>query len=64
MNLFLGFIIENHSRNININNFGSFILKKTPERLGRDPKSGQEHIIKPRMKLSFKPSDEVKKTIN
>tara|TARA_Y200000002_G_C22580649_1_gene620720 strand:- start:51 stop:323 length:273 start_codon:yes stop_codon:yes gene_type:complete len=64
LNLFLGFIIENHSRNININNFGSFILKKTPERLGRDPKSGQEHIIKSRMKLSFKPSDEVKKTIN
>tara|TARA_B100000161_G_scaffold107849_1_gene76466 strand:+ start:9995 stop:10267 length:273 start_codon:yes stop_codon:yes gene_type:complete len=64
LNLFLSFLIENRSVNININNFGSFILRKAPERLGRNPKSGKEYIIKPRMKLSFKPSDEVKKDLN
>tara|TARA_X000000368_G_C22554826_1_gene503791 strand:- start:50 stop:322 length:273 start_codon:yes stop_codon:yes gene_type:complete len=64
LNLFISFLIENRSKNININNFGRFTLRNTPERLGRNPKSGQEYIIKPRIKLSFKPSDQVKKNIN
>ena len=61
---FLEFLVENHTKKISIGNFGTFSFKKTPQRIGRNPKSGQEFIIKPRIKLNFKPSDEIKKNIN
>ena len=52
------------NKHINIINFGTFIYKKTPKRIGRNPKTLQEFKIKPRRKLTFKPSDEVKQNIN
>ena len=64
LDMFIGFLIENHTKKISINNFGTFSYKKTPHRTGRNPKSGQEFIIKPRMKLNFKTSDLIKKNIN
>lgn len=64
LDIFIGFLIENHTKKISINNFGTFSYKKTPQRTGRNPKSGQEFIIKPRMKLNFKTSDLIKKNIN
>ena len=57
-------LIDNKTKNISINNFGTFIYKKTPKRIGRNPKTLQEFGIKARQKLIFKPSDEVKKSIN
>ena len=57
-------LINNKSKNININKFGTFSYKKTPERIGRNPKTLQEFIIKSRQRLIFKPSDRIKKTIN
>ena len=51
-------------KNININKFGTFLYKKTPERVGRNPKTLQEYEIRPRQKLTFRPSDEVKQNIN
>jgi len=57
-------LIKNKNKNINIKNFGTFIFKKTPQRIGRDPKSLQEFEIKARKKLVFRPSEEVKKNIN
>ncbi len=57
-------LIDNKTKNISINNFGTFIYKKTPKRIGRNPKTLQEFDIKARQKLIFKPSDEVKKSIN
>ena len=59
---FFEMLIKN--KNINIKNFGTFIFKKTPQRIGRDPKSLQEFEIKARKKLVFRPSEEVKKNIN
>ena len=55
-------LIQNN--NININKFGTFTLKKTPKRIGRNPKTLQEFEIRPRQKLTFKPSEEVKQNIN
>ena len=40
------------------------MYKKTPKRIGRNPKTLQEFDIKARQKLVFKPSDEVKRGIN
>ena len=57
-------LIKNKNKNINISNFGTFIYKKTPTRIGRNPKTLQEFEINSRQKLTFKPSDEVKKNIN
>jgi nucleoid DNA-binding protein len=39
-------------------------MKETPSRIGRNPKTKKEHVIKARKKLVFKPSAEVKKRIN
>ena len=52
------------NKHTNISNFGTFIYKKTPTRVGRNPKTLQEFKIKSRQKFTFKPSDEVKKNIN
>jgi len=51
-------------KNININKFGTFLYKTTPERVGRNPKTLQEYKIRPRQKLTFKASEEVKQNIN
>ena len=50
--------------NINIQNFGTFMNKTTPKRIGRNPKTGEEYSINPRIKKVFKPSEEIKKLIN
>ena len=57
-------LIENKNKYINISNFGTFIYKKTPTRIGRNPKTLQEFKIRSRQKLTFKPSDEIKQNIN
>ena len=57
-------LIDNKDSNINLNKFGTFILKKTPKRIGRNPKTLQEFEIKSRQKLTFKPSDNLKQNIN
>ena len=57
-------LIENKNKQINISNFGTFSFKKTPKRIGRNPKTLQEFEIRSRQKLTFKPSDEVKQNIN
>ena len=61
---FFKILIDNKSSNISINNFGSFSYKKTPKRIGRNPKTLEEFVIKPRQKLTFKPSEEVKQNLN
>ena len=61
---FFKVLADYKSTNININKFGTFIYKKTPKRVGRNPKTLQEYEIRPRQKLTFKPSEEVKQNIN
>ena len=61
---FFKILTDYKSANININKFGTFLYKKTPKRVGRNPKTLQEYEIRPRQKLTFKPSEEVKQNIN
>tara|TARA_Y100000766_G_scaffold277276_1_gene282419 strand:- start:7817 stop:8089 length:273 start_codon:yes stop_codon:yes gene_type:complete len=64
VNSFFKSIVDNHKLGINISNFGSFIYKKTPKRIGRNPKTFEEFEIKARKKLTFRPAEEIKKNIN
>ena len=57
---FLSFIKLNSNIGINIQSFGTFVFKKAPKRIGRDPKSKKEYIIKAREKLIFQPSSKIK----
>ena len=41
---------------LSINNIGSFKIKKKSERIGRNPKTKEEHFIKSRKVISFKKS--------
>ena len=45
--------------NLSINNIGSFKIKKKNERIGRNPKTKEEHVIKSRKVISFKKSNKL-----
>ena len=55
---------KSNENNIKISNLGTFCNKITPERIGRNPKTLEEHIIKERIKLYFIVSNKVKKQLN
>ena len=44
------------SSDLNISSLGSFKINQKNSRLGRNPKTKEEHIIKPRKVISFKKS--------
>ena len=52
------------SKAVKINGFGSFSFKKTPKRLGRNPKTKDSYIIQERIKLNFKSSNKLKGKLN
>lgn len=52
------------NKTLKISNFGTFERKFSPERVGRNPKSKEEFLIKKRLKLRFKSSSKVKSIIN
>ena len=49
---------------VKIAKFGTFILRKKKQRIGRNPKTQENKIIKERNVILFKPSKEFKKYIN
>jgi len=51
-------------KSVKISNFGTFRYKKSKERIGRNPLTLEEHVIKTRFKPSFTPSIYIKKLIN
>jgi len=55
---------ESNSSDVKISNFGTFMNKVTPERMGRNPKTGEEHVITERVKLNFIVSNKVKEQLN
>ena len=62
---FIQLIINNSYKKITkISGFGSFEYRKTAKRIGRNPKTKKEYDIFPSRKLSFIPSNYVKKYIN
>ena len=59
-------IVTNYSKknHVKISNFGSFCLKESPARKGRNPKTMQSYNIKKRKKLYFNASQKIKELIN
>lgn len=49
---------------VKLSSFGSFLVRPKGQRVGRNPKSGQEVPIPPRKVLIFKPSNILKNRIN
>ena len=49
---------------VKISNFGTFHIRFKKSRVGRNPKTKEEKIIKERNVVLFKPSKEFKKFIN
>lgn len=49
---------------VKLSSFGSFMVRSKNERIGRNPKTGEEVPISPRRVLVFKPSNVIKDKIN
>jgi len=48
---------------VKLSSFGSFIVRKKNERIGRNPKTGEEVPISPRRVMVFKPSNVLKAAV-
>ena len=59
-------IIEGLKRDnsLKITGFGTFRVLQKKSRIGRNPVTGKEHVIKSRKVVTFHPSIELKKEIN
>ena len=49
---------------VKISSFGTFVVRQKKERIGRNPKTMTQHIIKSRYAVSFKISKNLFKNIN
>jgi len=49
---------------VKLSSFGSFGIRQKGERMGRNPKTGEEVPITPRKVLVFRPSNIIKERIN
>jgi integration host factor subunit alpha len=45
-----------NGENVKISSFGTFSIRDKTERIGRNPKTGEEVPIRPRRVLTFRPS--------
>jgi len=50
--------------NVKVSSFGSFVLRNKGQRIGRNPKTGEEVPIEPRTVLTFRPSQLLRAQIN
>ena len=59
-------ILQNLAKHekVKIAKFGTFILRNKSSRIGRNPKTKENKIISERKVILFKPSKELKKSIN
>tara|TARA_B110000008_G_C16618529_1_gene423502 strand:- start:14 stop:289 length:276 start_codon:yes stop_codon:yes gene_type:complete len=59
-------LIKNNSKSkvIKINGFGSFRYKKTPQRIGRNPKTKESYIIQKSKRFVFTVSNKIKEILN
>lgn len=48
---------------VKISNFGTFMVRQKRSRVGRNPKTKEEVLILPRRVVTFKASDQLRKTI-
>ena len=63
---FFSIILEHlkDNKKVKISKFGTFILRKKKQRLGRNPKTKETKIISERNVILFKPSKFLKNKIN
>ena len=57
-------VSSSNKKHVKINGFGTFLRKKTPARIGRNPKTGEEFKISERTKLNLILSNKIKEKIN
>lgn len=50
-------------QSVKLSSFGSFLVRDKNERIGRNPKTGEEVPIKPRRVMVFKPSNILKEAV-
>ena len=62
LNLMTKSLVEGET--VKISSFGSFSIRQKGERIGRNPKTGEEVPILPRKVLVFRPSQVLKSQIN
>ncbi len=55
---------KSKSKEVKISGFGTFGYKKTPKRLGRNPRTKDSYIISVMNKLTFNTSKKIKEKIN
>ena len=55
---------QSKTKSLKLSGFGTFSFKKTPKRIGRNPKTQDSYIIPEIKKLNFKPSKKVKEQLN
>ena len=51
-------------RSVKLSGFGSFSVHETPERLGRNPRTGEPALVTARKRVAFKPAPKLVKRIN
>ena len=51
-------------KKLKIQNFGTFTIRQKKRRIGRNPKTKEERVVKERKVVLFKPSKEFKKFVN
>ena len=51
-------------KKVKIAKFGTFVLRRKNQRVGRNPKTKEEKIISERNVILFKPSKELKQLVN
>ena len=62
---FIQIVVEASYKNqVKISSFGTFLRKKTPSRIGRNPITGEKFKIPERNKLSLVLSNKIKEKIN
>ena len=63
---FLSLFVENliKEKKIKLSKFGTFTIREKKERVGRNPKTKENKIIKARKVVLFKPSKEFKEFVN
>src|SRR5438045_6215339 len=49
---------------VKLSSFGSFVVRRKGQRMGRNPKTGEKALISPRRVVMFKPSVILKQRIN
>ena len=62
LNLMTASLVEGET--VKISSFGSFSVRQKGQRIGRNPKTGEEVPILPRKVLVFRPSQVLKSRIN